>query len=153
MDISVGWFKSQMICSNHNKSHLVIFSARFYCVSFFSQAAVKEKRDRAEGPGYCHSIAEPFWKSPLSICSCCLPLSLFPYGCTGWKASFYNFQVAHTPRCSPPPHLLKEKYTHVKGWAEWLNESLIEVKNIRAQAEIYSLTFARSCTNRMHLYW
>lgn len=50
MDVSAARFKSQMICSNHNnKSHLVIFSALLYCVSFSSSAAVKEKGRQAEG--------------------------------------------------------------------------------------------------------
>lgn len=36
MDISAARFKSQMICSNQNKSHLVIFSGRFIVLVFCS---------------------------------------------------------------------------------------------------------------------
>lgn len=48
MDISPARFKSQMICSNQNKSHLVIFSARFIMLVFVVCGS-ERKRDRQRG--------------------------------------------------------------------------------------------------------
>lgn len=103
VNISAARFESQIICSNRNKSHLVIFPAGFIVLGFFVVCSSERKEGQAQRPGYCHSIAEPFWKSPLSVCFSLPPLSVFPYGCMRWKASSYNFQVAQ--RQQPPPPL------------------------------------------------
>lgn len=68
VNISAARFESQIICSNRNKSHLVIFPAGFIVLGFFVVCSSEREEGQAQRPGYCHSIAEPFWKSPLSVC-------------------------------------------------------------------------------------
>lgn len=91
-DVTAARFKSQMICSNQNKSHLVIFSARFMMLVFVICSSERERHSKG---AWLLSFNGP---SPFgNHCSRFAPaasVSVFPYGRTRWKASFY---VAHKP--------------------------------------------------------
>lgn len=138
IDISPARFKSQMICSNQNKSHLVIFSAHFVMLGFCILQQWKKKTVKGDwllsfnGPIHFGNHRARF--APTA------PVSAFPYGRTRWKASFYNFQVAHKP---PTPLLLR--ITYICQRLSWMIEWASDRSKKRGTycIHIYLLAFSR----------